>query len=177
MSSLTAARKIQVPTTFLLTERHVSWSSSSLHGVVHSSLNLLTWFSQGPCSYVVGSMTVTNQSSNHLPGLFLCSQITSRIATLLGPLFRGVSSLRWWGHDENAFRPLPLTECRLQARDWTFWDIICTFRSSHLQLIHITWANGQSWGSDTSVHAQRYVPAIVSCHPHIFFDHRSSCPC
>ena len=40
-----------------------------------------------------------------------------RIAILLGAL---VSSLWWWGHDENVFRPLPLTECCLQARDWTF---------------------------------------------------------
>ena len=30
-------------------------------------------------NYVVGSMTVTNQSSNHLPDLFLCSQITPRL--------------------------------------------------------------------------------------------------
>ena len=89
---------------------------------------------------------------------------SSRIATLLGALIRGVSSLWWWGHDENVFRPLPLTECCLQARDWTFWDIICTFDPSHLQLIHITWTNRPSWGSGHK---------ISDC----FFDCRPSGPC
>ena len=62
-------------------------------------------------------------------------------------MYEPASNTLWGGHDENAFRPLPLTECCLQACDWTFWDIICTFDPSHLQLIHITWTNRPSWGS------------------------------
>ena len=81
---------------------------------------------QGPCCpYVVGSLMVTNQLSNHLASLFSCSPITPRtcqgeVARLLGALVRGISSLRRWGHDGNPFRHLPLTQYCLQARDWTF---------------------------------------------------------
>jgi len=64
--------------------------------------------------------------------------LSRRITTLLGALFREVSSLQWWGHNENAFRPLPLTDSCLQARNWTSWNIICTFDPSHIKLIHIT---------------------------------------
>ena len=103
--------------------------------------------------------------------------LSRRITTLLGALFREVSSLQWWGYNENAFRPLPLTDGCLQARDWTSWNITCTFDPSHIKLIHITWTNRQSWGSDMCVHAQRYIPVTVSCHPHVFFDYRPSGPC
>ena len=131
-------------------------------------------------NYVVGSMTVTNQLLDHLPDLFLCSQITPRLVKQNSSTVGGISQgsitfvmvrARWECISTSA-----LTECCLQARDWTFWDIVCTFYPLHLQLIHITWTNRSSWGSDICVQAQQCVSATVSCHPHVFFDCRPSGP-
>ena len=117
-------------------------------------------------NYVVGSMTVTNQLLDHLPDLFLCSQITPRLIKQNSSTVGGISQgsitfvmvrARWECISTSA-----LTECCLQAHDWTFWEIICTFDPSHLQLIHITWTNRSSWGSDICVQAQQCVSATVS---------------
>ena len=99
------------------------------------------------------------------------------VARLLGALVRGISSLRWWGHDGNLFRHLPLKERCLQARDSTFWNLIYTIDPSHLQVMHITRTRRRRGDSDICVPAQRCVPATISCYPLVSFHSRPSSPC
>jgi len=103
-------------------------------------------------NYVVGSMTVTNQLSNHLPGLFLCSQITPRLvkqnSSTVGGISQGSIS-----DGEGTMRmyfdlcPSQSVACRLVTESSEI-----SFVPSIPGIYNITWTNRPSWGSDICVH-------------------------
>ena len=78
---------------------------------------------------------------------------------------------------EDALPILPLTVCCLHAHDWTFWSLICTLDLLHLQVMCIIRTRGRGWDNDVCVQAPWWVPATVSCHPHVFFHSQSLDPC
>jgi len=169
-----------MPANFSLMEHHVSWSVLLVHDIIHSSLYLLTWFCPGPILLIRGGFydgykPVIKPLSQPV---FMLTDHTrtsqGKVARLLGALVRGISSLWQWGHNENVFRPLPLTQRHLQACDWTLWNYICTFDPLYLQVMHITRTKRRKRDSDICVQAQLCIQATISCHPLISFHSRPS---